>query len=266
MTDKTVGFIGTGGISSFVARGLCSAPEFTGKIILSVHKHREKAEALKCQFPERITICEDNQRIVEASDFVVIAVLPQQHEAVAGKLHFTENNRIIHFTGGVRLSSCEALYSEAFSAVRSIPLPFTARRSGPILFYGKDELSRELLSYLGSIVEVKSEDELSILGPVTGMMVPYYALLAEYIRWGEKHGLDFRTITDYCCYMNSALSDFMRTDCTEELEKFLLDNSTPGGVNELGLKLMREKNGYAPWTEVLDEVYSHYNKMSREKK
>lgn len=54
--NATLGFIGTGGITSFLVRGLCSAPEFTGKVILSVHKNGEKAEALRALFPERITI------------------------------------------------------------------------------------------------------------------------------------------------------------------------------------------------------------------
>ena len=56
MIDLTLGFIGTGGIASAMVRGFCSAPGFAGKINLTVHKNREKADALKKLFPDRISV------------------------------------------------------------------------------------------------------------------------------------------------------------------------------------------------------------------
>ncbi len=260
--SASVGFIGTGGISSFIARGLLGSPDFTGDIFVTVHKNRAKAEALKALSPERVTICESNQAAADASDILFIAVLPQQHEEVVKNIKFSARNHIIHITGGAKLEKSMPLYADAASAVRSIPLPFAARRKGPVLYYGTDPLSRSLLEMLGSVVEVRDERDFEILGPITGMMVPYYALLAQYVKWGEQRGLDFRTALDYAGYMNEALSDFMRTDCTEDIEHFLTENSTPGGVNELGLRLLREENAYEPWSRTLDALYERYNSMA----
>ena len=47
-------------------------------------------------------------------------------------------------------------------------------------------------------------------------------------------------------------------------EKFLVENSTPGGVNELGLKLLRERGFYGEWREVLEKVYERYNSMGKD--
>ena len=47
------------------------------------------------------------------------------------------------------------------------------------------------------------------------------------------------------------------------MEKFLVENSTPGGVNELGLKLLRERGFYGEWREVLEKVYERYNSMGK---
>lgn len=265
MTDLTLGFIGTGGIASAMVRGFCTSPEFTGKINLSVHKHREKAEALKALFPERVSIYESNQAAAGGSDVVFICVLPQQHEAVVRALSFREDQRVMHITGGVKLADSLALYAPAKSAARAIPLPFAARRTGPLLFYGGDEALAELMSLIGTLVRVKSERELEILGPVTGMMVPYYALLGESVGWGMDKGLSFRTALDYSSIMNETLSSFMRTDCGEDVESFLTENSTPGGVNELGLKLLRERGFYGEWREVLEAVYERYNSMGKGK-
>lgn len=258
----SVGFIGTGGISSFIARGLLSSPEFTGHVYLTVHKNREKADALKALAPERVTICASNQEAADASDLLFIAVLPSQHDDVVKALRFSSRNHIIHITGGAKLEKSMPLYAAAASVVRAIPLPFAARRKGPILYYGNDDLSKALLSLLGSVITLESERGFEILGPITGMMVPYYALIAEYVKWGEAQGLDFRTAMDYTCRMNETLSDFMRTDCGEDIEKFLTDNSTPGGVNELGLRMLRGGNAYDPWRGTLDALYVRYNSMA----
>lgn len=260
--NYTLGFIGSGGITSFLVRGLCSAPEFTGKIILSVHKHAEKPNALKELFPDRVSLSYSNQEIVDKADVVFIAVLPYQCAQAASAVRFRPGQHVIQITGGVKLADSSKLYAPA-SAVRAIPMPFAARRVGPILLYGTDPVGREILSLLGSIVDVHKEEEFEVLGPVTGMMVPYYALLAEYVKWGTSRGLSFRTALDYASYMNEALSSFMRTDCTEDTEKFLRDNSTPGGVNELGLKLLREYDAYSLWSKTLDALYDRYNSMSK---
>lgn len=263
MVNMTLGFIGTGAIASALVRGFCSSPEFSGSVILSVHKHREKAEELQALFPGRISVRESNQEVADASDVVFICVLPHQHGEVVRALRFRADQRVMHITGGAKLADSLVLYAPAKSAARAIPLPFAARRIGPLLFYGGDETLAELMSLIGTLVRVRSERELEILGPITGMMVPYYALLAESVRWCTDKGLDFRTALDYSSLMNEVLSSFMRADCGEDVESFLTENSTPGGVNELGLKLLRGRGFYGEWRDVLDAVYERYNSMGR---
>ena len=82
MIDLTLGFIGTGGIASAMVRGFCASPDFSGRINLTVHKNRDKADALKKLFPDRISVHESNQAVADGSDVVFICVLPQQHEEV----------------------------------------------------------------------------------------------------------------------------------------------------------------------------------------
>ena len=104
MIDLTLGFIGTGGIASAMVRGFCSSPDFSGRINLTVHKNREKADALKKLFPDRISVHESNQAAVDGSDVVFICVLPQQHEAVVRALRFRADQRVMHITGGAKLA------------------------------------------------------------------------------------------------------------------------------------------------------------------
>ena len=140
MIDLTLGFIGTGGIASAMVRGFCSSPEFSGKINLTVHKNREKADALKKLFPGRIFIHESNQAVVDGSDVAFICVLPQQHEEVVRALRFRADQRVMHITGGAKLADSLALYAPAKSAARAIPMPFAARahRASALLRRGRN--------------------------------------------------------------------------------------------------------------------------------
>lgn len=261
--NMNIGFIGTGGITSAMVRGLCSSSEFKGKIILSVHKNRSCAEKLQSLYPEVISVSESNQNVADISDIVAIALPPTVHEDVVKSIKFKESHRIIHITGGIKLEKSAPFYAPAKSAVRAIPLPFVARNMGPVLYCGEDEICESILALMGTVVKVKSERELEIMGPVTGLMVPYYALIGEYVKWTGEKGIESKSCIDYACCMNEALSSYMRTDCGDDIEKFLVQNSTPGGVNELGLKLLREKGALSVWSEVLDALYVKYNALDK---
>ena len=261
--DMTIGFIGTGGITGAMVRGLCNASEFSGKIVLSVHKNRAFACELQSIAPNRISISESNQEVADMSDIVAVALPPTIHEEVVSALKFRASHKLMHITGGIKLEKSLPLYAPAHSAVRAIPLPFAARNMGPILYYGDDRTCEAILSMLGTVVKAASESELGILGSMTGMMVPYYALVGEYVKWAGEKGIEYKNCMNYICCMNEALSSYMRSDCGSDMEKFLKENSTPNGVNELGLKLLREKGAYKLWAEVLDALYIKYNALDK---
>ena len=263
MIDLTLGFIGTGGIASAMVRGFCASSDFSGRINLTVHKNREKADALKELFPERISVHESNQAAVDGSDVVFICVLPQQHEAVVRALRFRADQRVMHITGGAKLADSLALYAPAKSAARAIPLPFAARRTGPLLFYGEDETLAQLMSLIGTLVRVKSERELEILGPVTGMMVPLLRAARRKRPLGHRQGprLPHRARLLVDNERNALLLHAHRLRRRRGIvprRKFY-----PGGVNELGLKLLRERGFYGEWREVLERVYERYNSMGK---
>ncbi len=126
------------------------------------------------------------------------------------------------------------------------------------MLYGDDVKSKALLGLLGSVLKVSTEKDLEILAAITGMMVSYYASVGETVKWGMSKGIDFQSVLQYTTFMNEALSTLMRNDCTENIETFLLENTTPCGMNELGLKIMRDSNAYKPWVEALEQIGKHY--------
>ncbi|MEG1911260.1 MAG: NAD(P)-binding domain-containing protein [Cloacibacillus sp.] len=253
-----IGFIGTGGIATALAKGFCTAPEFEGKVyVFDINK--ERTDCLKKLYPDKIIVAASNQELVNNVDVVFPTLLPMVLEKVAPEINFRKANHVIHIAAGTKISKAAPWFAPAQSVVRAVPLPFAARKIGPVVLFGDDELSREVLALLGTIVKVKSEKDLEVLAAVTGVMVPYYGLVGEIVRWCMTKDLDFKSALDYTSYMNEALSTLMREDCTEDIEAFMLENTTPGGMNELGWDEMKATDGYGPWRSALEKIGKHYD-------
>ena len=257
--ERNIGFIGAGGIACAMARGLCSSPDFGGRIFMSVHKNRTRADELARLFPDKVTVCGDNQQVLDSAEIIFPTVLPKQLEEVATALKFSPSHRIVHIAAGTKIEKAAPWYAEAGNIVRAVPLPFSARREGPVVMCGDDELCEQALSLFGSLVKVKSERELEILAVVTCVMVPYYALVGEIVGWCGTKGLDFRSGLDYTCFMNEALTSLMRRECTEDVEAFLRENTTPGGLNEMTLRMIRERGACEAWREALEAAGKRYD-------
>ena len=257
--NKSIGFIGTGGIASAMARGFCASPDFQGRIFLSVHKNKIRADELRELYPDKIIITESNQELLDNSEVIFPTVLPNVLRDVVSVLKFKKTHKIIHIAAGIKISRAASWYSPADIVVRAVPLPFSSMNMGPVVLYGDDAECEKILSVLGSVVKVPSEKDLEILASVTGVMVSYYGLVGEIVNWCMKKGLDFRSSMDYACYMNEALSVFMRNNSTADIDAFMFENTTPGGTNELALRMMREKKAYDPWSEALEEIGKRYS-------
>lgn len=257
-TDVSVGFIGTGGIAAAIVQGLCGAEGFKGKIFLSVHKSRMIAETLRSLAPERVYITESNQEIIDKAEVIFPTLLPGMLTGIVSELRFREENHIIHVAAGMKLAEVSPLFAPAKSIIRAVPLPFASKRIGPVVFCGEDGLSCGLLSLLGLPVAADTERELEVLASVTGIMVSYYGLVAKIVEWCCQKKMGFQNALDYTCSMNEALSALMRQECGEDVEKFMLANTTPKGMNELALNIMRSTGAYEPWFKALEEVGKHY--------
>lgn len=254
----SIGFLGTGGIATALAKGFCGVGDFGGMVWV-FDPNEDKTDALKKSYPDKIAVAKSNQEVVDSAEVVFPTLLPRVLREVAPALKFNDKNHIIHIAAGIKINEAKPWFAPSATVVRAVPLPFASRRMGPIVFFGEDPLSEGLLSLLGSVVKVGKERDLEVLAAITGMMVPYYALVGETVQWALSKGLDFESAMKYTTNMNEALSVFMRSDCTEDVEGFLTENSTPGGMNELGLNVLRKEAAYEHWSDALEQIGRHYD-------
>lgn len=256
---ENVGFIGTGGIASAMAKGFCTSPRFKGKVLLSVHRNPQRAERLKAQFPDKVEIHRSNQEIADGALIVAPCILPAKLKEVVTAVRFRKEHRIIHLAAGTSLALAKKYCAPAEHVVRTVPMPFSSMRMGPLVFYGDDPLLEDVLGCIGTVLKVKEEKDLSILAAVTGLMVPYYQLVATIAEWCGGKGMDEKTAADFTCLMHEALAVLMRSECDGDFEAFMDENTTPGGTNEMALSMLKEAGVYEPWKIALEKIGKRYD-------
>ncbi|MDN6380165.1 MAG: NAD(P)-binding domain-containing protein, partial [Brevibacterium aurantiacum] len=122
-----IGIIGVGEISSAIVQGACSSddhPDF----FLSPRNVQRSAQLAR-DF-DRVEVCTSNQDVVDRSEHIILAVLPEQTEAVLSELSISADRTIVSAIAGISTDTLASLLPKSPSIVRVIPLPPVRERRG----------------------------------------------------------------------------------------------------------------------------------------
>ena len=256
--NVNVGFIGCGTLGGSIATGLAKAPEFKGKIILSDPFNRANIDRLYSLYPEKVLPVDSHEELLKQAEIIFPAVLPTLLPDIMSGLTFTERHKVIHVAAGIDLAEGRKYYGNAGKVLRAVPLPFASRRMGPMVLFGDDEDCQKLFSLFGTLINVPTEKDLEVLAVHTALMVPYYAVINEVVKWSMKKGMPFEKARDYICSMNSALSSLMVEDDIRDIEAYMASISTAGGTNEEAHRILNESEAYSPWHTAMESVGKRY--------
>jgi hypothetical protein len=124
--DWTLGFLGTGKISSAVCTGYCTLDDSRRprKILVS-ERSMDKSAALKLAFPEIVEVVASNEEIVSRSDVVFIGLLPTVAIEVIPKMPWENCKLIVSMMAAVSFEKVisVAVVSASVEAVEVIQLP-----------------------------------------------------------------------------------------------------------------------------------------------
>ncbi|MEA4871222.1 MAG: NAD(P)-binding domain-containing protein [Synergistaceae bacterium] len=256
--NVNVGFIGCGTLGGSIATGLAKAPEFQGRIILFDPFNKANVYKLYSLCPEKVVPVDSYEDLLEKAEIVFPAVLPTMLPDIASKLTFTDRHKVIHVAAGINLTESRKYYGNAGKVLRAVPLPFASRRMGPMVLFGDDEDCQKLFTMFGTLINVPTEKSLEVLAVHTAMMVPYYAIINEVVKWSMNKGMAFENARDYICAMNSALSSLVVDDDVKDIQAYMESIATAGGTNEEAHKILTESNAYLPWQNALEKVGKRY--------
>jgi len=252
-TKEVIGFVGCGTMSSAIVRGLCTT-DAPPEIVLSP-RNAEKAAALHGEFPQLVSIAASNQEVVDRADVVFIGVLPRMTEEVCCALNFEERHTVISLVSTAALTDLRTWLAPvpADRVSRAIPLPPVARHKGATLLTPPHPTAIALFDALGTSVPVDSEASMTKMLPVTALMGQFYAQQRATQAWLEAQGIAPAVAAEYVGAIFHSIS-YDSAVASEHTFNELVEEQTPGGVNEQVIRELTEGGAFAALTDSLDGV------------
>jgi len=233
-----IGSLGIGVIGSAIVKGFCLNEDQEHQIYLSPRGEKIGSELAK-RYPQ-VTRCLTNQEVLDHSDLIIIALLPQKGMEILGELQFRKTHQVINLMSDKKRDAIEAVIGKTKSLVHMVPLSFISKREGPIAIYPEDEAIISLFEKMGHIIAVNEVEKIEAIAAITGLMTSYYRLMHDIVGWGTEHHLSRQEATDYTSRFFEALS---RHGKSEDLS-VLATEMTRGGLNEMALKSISSEDGF----------------------
>ena len=253
-----LGFIGTGKITSSVIKGICNSKISYSKITIS-KRNIKISRNLKKNY-KNIFIETDNQKIIDNSDWVFLAVTPLVGEKIIKKLKFKSKQTIISFISTIKFLQLKKMIKEKAKIIRAIPLPPISLKKGPVPIYPPNKKVKNFFNKIGTTIEIMDE-KLSInFWSTSGMMASYYEILNIMSNWLVKKGVKRVDAQKYISSLFLALSQDAVVNSQKEFKYLVKDSQTPKGLNEQGLKEMRRKGVYKSLIKSLNIIHKRLNK------
>ena len=254
-----LGFIGTGKIASSVITGICNSKISFKKILISP-RNRNIAQKLKRKF-RKVSIAKNNQEIVNACNWVFLAVTPKVGKKIIPNLKFRSNQKVISFIATINLAQLKKAIGKKVKIVRAIPLPPISIRKGPVPICPPDKQVKSFFNKLGTAVEIKNEKSSKNFWATSGMMAPFYELLKVLSDWLVKRGIKRNEAQKYITSLFVALSEDSVTNSKKDLKYLVKDSQTPKGLNEQAVKQLRKTGFYRSLEKSLNSILKRLNKV-----
>ena len=240
-----LGFIGTGAIAEAMIEGLCGVGGFTGEIAVS-ERSAERSARLAGRHAN-VRVESDNQALVDACDWVVLAVLPDQAVDVASDLKFRADHKILAVVAGLTQADLAPAVAPATDIHRAIPMPPIERGLGPIPVFPPDAELEALFATVGTPVPVADERQIQAFFAVSGLMAAFFETVASTATWLEGEDVPPREAALYASAMFHALAALAADADAEGLQGLAPECLTEGGLNDQVLRELRE----AGWFDAL---------------
>lgn len=254
---QRIGFVGTGAISEAVVRGLCALDQPPTEIVVSP-RNAERAAMLAATYPI-VRIAKDNQGVVDASDTVFLAVLPDVAVELISALKFRAGQQIISAVAIVTLADWAKIVAPATEIVRMVPLPPIAMHRGPIAMCPPNEKVAAVFGQMGALTQVETEAQMHALAAVTTMMGSYFGFMNHMTTWLERQDVKPELAHSYIVSMAHGLAMTAIENPETDFAELIVEHSTPGGMNEQALRELTRAGWGDLTARALDLVQDRMN-------
>lgn len=249
----TLGFIGTGALTSAIVTGLKSFGDDSTAVIVSP-RNEEIANALAARFAD-VRIAADNQAVLDGAETIMLGVRPQIAHDVLTQLRFRSDHKIVSLIATLSLEEIATLVAPAAQITKALPMPMIALRQAATIVLPSDPATTAFFAKLGKVIEIDDAREFDALSVVTATYATYFRILDTIHGWLKKHGVPEARGRDYIVSIYKALSNAPDTMPDADFTHLSADYATRGGINEQVLRDMTSHNAFDILSAALDSVH-----------
>jgi pyrroline-5-carboxylate reductase len=263
MFEAKIGFIGGGNMARSIVSGIVSNG-YNPINIWVVDPDEIKLD----QYREMgINAETDVHKVIEKVDILLLAVKPQVmselSQAIGAKVK-SRNILLISIVTGIRLKQLESWYGEKTAIVRVMPNTPSLLKCGASGMYHnanvakqQKELAEHLMRSVGVVSWLKDESLIDVVGAISGSGPAYYFLMMEVIQEiGVSMGLtekQAKLLTTQTAYGAAR----MALETTDDLEVLRQNVTSKGGITEVSIQTLEEKNFRGIMKEALNNNLKH---------
>ena len=253
----TLGFIGTGKISSSIIYGIFNSKLKIKRIYIS-SRNKNIAKKLTKKF-KSVKILKDNQEIIDKSSTVFLAVTPKVGNQILTKLRFAKNKKIISLISTINLNELKKKTKNT-QIVRAIPLPPIEINKGPIVICPPNKKVKNFFKHLGSVIEVRSEKLSYKFWSTASIMASFYEILNISSNWLVKKGIRRNIANNYVSELFLSLSQDAVFKRSQGFKKLVQDSQTPNGLNMQVIRELKKDKFYNYFVKALDNANKRVSK------
>ena len=253
----TLGFIGTGKISSSIIYGIFNSKLKIKRIYIS-SRNKNIAKKLTKKF-KSVKILKDNQEIIDKSSTVFLAVTPKVGNQILTKLRFAKNKKIISLISTINLNELKKKTKNT-QIVRAIPLPPIEINKGPIVICPPNKKVKNFFKHLGSVIEVRSEKLSYKFWSTASIMASFYEILNISSNWLIKKGIRRNIANNYVSELFLSLSQDAVFKRSQGFKKLVQDSQTPNGLNMQVIRELKKDKFYNYFVKALDNANKRVSK------
>lgn len=249
----TLGFIGAGEITTALVTGFCGRMGAPAYPIIVSPRGAENAAKLVSAFPRRVTAAKTNQEVVDRSDVVVLAMLPEQGEEICRQLRFRAEQGVVNLMCDRALSEIRSWIGDTAALVHMVPSTFNAFFDGPIILCPYQREIADIFGAIGVIVPVEERRQAGVLASITACMLSFFTLQDQLVQWAAAKGVPGRLAAQFTEKFFQALSAQAARASEDQLHT-LATVTTPGGVNYRVKNEIESMDGFQSWVRPLNDV------------
>ena len=139
-------------------------------------------------------------------------------------------------------------------------MPPISLKEGPVPICPPNKNIKAFFDQLGSTIEIKNEKLSTNFWATSGMMASYYKVLETMSIWLTKKGVKKSDAQTYITSLFLALSKDAVVNSKKDLKILVKESQTPKGLNEQGLKELKQKGVYNSVINTLNNIHKRLNK------